>query len=122
MDDWKKFNETSLPIKEHYRSHLNMEDITDSDYPHVKRVLKDFEIENLGDYHDLYVQGDPLLLANVFQNFRNMCLKIYKLDPTHFLIAPVLALKAALKKAKVKIDLLTDVDMLLIVKNGRKRY
>ena len=64
-----------------------MEDITDADYAHAKKVCKDFEIKNLGEYHDLYVQSDTLL-ADVFENFRNMCLKIYKLDPTKFLSAP----------------------------------
>ena len=77
MDDWEKFNETSLPEKEDFYSHLNMEDITDADYAHAKRVCKDFEIKNLGEYHDLYVQSDTLLLADVFENFRNMFIKIY---------------------------------------------
>ena len=58
-----------------------MEDTTDADYAHAKKVCKDFEINNLAEYHDLYVQSDTLLLADVFQNFRNRCLKIYKLDP-----------------------------------------
>ena len=77
-----------------------MEDITDADYAHAKRVCKDFEIKNLGEYHDLYVQSDTLLLADVFENFRNMCLKIYELDPEKFLSAPGLACQAALKKQK----------------------
>ena len=79
-----------------------MEDITDADYAHAKRVCKDFEIKNLGEYHDLYVQSNTLLLADVFENFRNMCLKIYELDPAKFLSAPGLAWQAALKKTKVK--------------------
>ena len=62
MDDWKKFNETSLPKQEDFYGHLNMEYITDPDYAHAKRVCKDFEIKILGEYHDLYVQGDTLLL------------------------------------------------------------
>ena len=61
-----------------------MEDITDADYAHAKRVCKDFEIKHLGEYHDLYVQSDTLLLADVFENFRNICLRIYKLDPAIF--------------------------------------
>ena len=85
-----------------------MEDITDADYMHAKGVSKDFEIKNLGEYQDLYVQSDTLLLADVFETFRNMCLKIYKLDPG-------LAWQAALKKAKVKLDLLIYIDMLLMV-------
>ena len=66
IDDCEKFDETSLPEKEDFYNHLSMEDITDADYAHAKRVCKDFEIENLGEYHDLYVQSDTLLLADVF--------------------------------------------------------
>ena len=84
MDDWENFNETLLPEKEHFYSHLNTEDITDADYAHTKRVCKDFEIKNLEEYHDLYVQSDTLLLADVFENFEKMCLKIYELDPANF--------------------------------------
>ena len=68
MNDWEKFGETSLPEKEDFYSHLNMEDITDADYGHTKRVCKDFEIKKLGEYHDLYVQSNTLL-ADVFENF-----------------------------------------------------
>ena len=75
MDDWEKFNETSLPEKEDFYSHSNMEGFTDTDYAHAKRVCKDFEKKNLGEYYDLYVQSDALLLVDVFENFRNMCLK-----------------------------------------------
>ena len=74
-----------------------MEDITDADNTHRKRVCKGFEIKNLGEYHDLYVQSDTLLLADVFENFRNMCLEMYELDPTRFLTATGLALQAALR-------------------------
>ena len=79
---------------------------------------KDLEIKNLGEYHDLYDQGDTLLLADVFENFRNMCLEIYELDPAKFLPSPRLAWQAALMKTKVKLDLLTDIDMLLMVAKG----
>ena len=77
MNDWEKFNETLLPEKEDFYSHLNMEDITDEDYMHANKVCKDFAIKNEGEYHDLYVQGDTLLLADVFGNLRNMSLEIY---------------------------------------------
>ena len=77
MDDWEKFNETSLPEKQHFYSHLNMEDVTDADYAHIKRVCKDFQIKYLGDYYDLYVPSDTLLSADVFENFRNMCVVKY---------------------------------------------
>ena len=80
-DDWDKFNETTLPEKEEFHSNLNFEDITDADYMHAKRVCKNCEIKNLSKYHDLYFKNDVLLLADVFENFRKMGLKIYELDP-----------------------------------------
>ena len=76
MDDWEKFNETSLPEKKDFCSHWNMEDISDADYAHWKRVWKEFEIKRLWEYHDLYVQRNALFLADVFENFRNMCFEI----------------------------------------------
>ena len=118
MDDWEKFNETLFPEKENFYSHLNMEDITDADYTHAKRVCKDFGIKNLGEYHDLYVQSDTLLLVDVFENFRNMCLEIYELDSAKFLSAPRLAWQTALEKTKIKLNLLTDIDMLLMVEKS----
>ena len=75
MDDWEKFNETSLPEKEDFYSHVNMEDITDADYARAKKVCKDFEIKSLGKYYNFYVQSNTLLLADVFENFRHMCLE-----------------------------------------------
>ena len=80
MDNWERFNETSLPSKESFYSNLNMEDIDDIDYRHGNNVFNKFKLNNFGDYHDLYVQSDTLLLADVFENFRDMCLKEYKLD------------------------------------------
>ena len=96
-----------------------MEDITDADYGHAKRVYKNIKIKNL-EYHDLYVQGNTLLLADVFENFRNICLEIYKVDPAKFLSARGLTWQAALKKTDVKLDLLTDIDMLLMVEKGMR--
>ena len=84
MDNSEKFNEVPLFEKQDFYSHLNMEDITDAGYVHPKRVSKDFEIKNLGDYH-LYVHSGTSLLADIFENSRNMCLKTYKLDPAKFL-------------------------------------
>ena len=116
MEDW----ETSLSEKGDFYSHLNMEDVTDADYAHTKRLCKEMTIEmtNLGEYHDLYIQSDTLLLADVLENFRNMCITIYQLDPAKFLSAPRLAWQAALNKTKVKLDLLTDINMLLMVEKG----
>ena len=85
---WKILNETSLPEKEDFYSHLDIEDITDADYIYAKRDCKGFEIKNLAEYHDLYVQSNTWLLADVFENFRNTCLERYELDPTKFLSAP----------------------------------
>ena len=113
----EKFNETSFPEKEEFYSNLNMEYITDTDYMHAERVCKDFEIKHLGEYHDFHLKNDKLLLAVVFENFRNMSLKIYHLDPATFLLSPGLAWQAALKKTKVKLELLTDIDKLLFVEN-----
>ena len=104
LDDWEKFSETSLPEKEDFHSHLNMEDITDADYAHAKRVCKDFEIKNLGEYQDLYVQSDTLLLADLFENFRNIFIKICNLDPSKFLSGLGLAWQVPLKQTKVKLD------------------
>ena len=95
-----------------------MEVITDIDYRHGKTVFEYLINKNLGYYHDLYVQSDTLLLAGVFENFRNMCIKVYELDPAHFLSAPGLAWQACLKKTEVKLELLTDVGMLLMVEKG----
>ena len=97
-----------------------MEDITDVDYRHAKRVLKYFNNKNPGYYHDLYVQSNTLLLAGVFESFRNNCIEIYELDPAHFLLAPGLAGQACLRKAEVKLELLTNFDMLLMVEKGSR--
>ena len=118
MDSWERFNETSLPPKESFYSELNLEDISDKDYLHAQKVWDVFEIRNLGEYHDLYVQSDTLLLADVFENFRNMCLDEYRLDPAHFFTAAGLAWQAHLKKTGVKLELLTNYDMLLMVEKG----
>ena len=118
MDSWERFNETSLPSKKEFYSNLNMEDIDETDYRHGNNVFKSFKLENLGDYHDLYVKSDTLLLADVFENFRYMCIKEYKLDPAHFVSLPGLAWQACLEKTNIELELLTDYDMLLMVEKG----
>ena len=95
-----------------------MENIDDIDYKNGNNVFKRFELENLRDYHDLYVQSDTLLLAEVFEDFRDMYIKEYKLDPAHFLSLPGLAWQSCLKKTNVELELLTDYDMLLMVEEG----
>ena len=110
MDGWDKFNEKSIPCKESFYSSLI--------YIHAKNVFKTFKLNNLGDYHDLYVRSDTLLLADVFENFRNVCLSNYELDPAHFVSLPGLAWQACLKKTNVELQLLTDYDMLLLIEEG----
>ena len=118
MDNWERFNETSLPSKESFYSNLNMENIKDIDYRHGNNVFNKFKLNNLGEYHDLYVESDTLLLADVLENFRDMCLKEYELDLAHFLSLPGLAWQACLKKTNIELELLTDYDMLLMVEEG----
>ena len=94
-----------------------MEGITSVDYRHAKKVFKNLSNKNIGDYHDLQVKNDTLMLADVFENFRNKCIEIYELDPARFLSASGLAWQACLKK-RIKLELLTDIDVLLIVEKG----
>ena len=82
-----------------------MEDITDADSARGKKFCKDFKIKSLEKYHDLYVQSNALLVADVFENVWNICLEIYEVDPTHILTTPELAWQAALKEFKVRLDL-----------------
>ena len=121
MDSWERFNETSLPSKDDFYSNLNMEDIEDIDYRHGNNVFNKFKLNNLGEYHDLYVQSDTLLLADVFENFRDMRIKEYELDPSHFVSLPGLAWQACLKKTNIELELLTNYDMLLMVEEGKGR-
>ena len=107
---WERLDENTIPHKEAFYSKLNLENITYKEYDHVKKVWEAFEIKNLGKYHDLYVQCDIFLLADIFENFRNKCIETYVLDTTHFLSAPGLAWQACLQKTKVKLELLTDID------------
>ena len=122
MNSWEKFDETALPPKEAFYSNLNLEDISDEDYTHAQKVWDVFEINNIGDYHDLYVQSDTLLLADVYENFRNMCFEKYQLDPTYFVPAPGLSWQACLKNIGVKLELITDYDMLLMTEKGKSKF
>ena len=118
MDSWEKFNETSIVDKEAFYSKLNDGGITDKDHAHYKKVFKEFGLKDHGEYHDWHVQSSTLLLAGVFENFRDKCLEIYELDPAHFLYASGLAWQACLKKTGAKLELLTDYDMLMMVGKG----
>ena len=98
MDEWEKFNESKLPDKELFYSDLNKKCITNEDYPHAQKVWDTFDIKNIGEYPDLYVQSDAALLADVLENFRDKSIEIYRLDPAYSLTAPGLAWQACLKK------------------------
>ena len=115
MDTLEKLKETQLPPKEKFYSRLNEEGIRGKDYTHVWITL---EMKKLEDYHNLYNQVDVLLLADVFENFRDICIKNYNLDPAHYYPAPGLAWDATLKLTEVKLELLSDPDMLLMVEKG----
>ena len=116
--DWEKLNETSLPEKRRFLKSPKHGDTTDVDYMHKKRVCKDLEIKNVGEYNDLYVYNDTLLLADACDSFENMCLETHELEPVCFLTPPGIAwqvtLKIFFKKLKVNLNLLTDFDMVLM--------
>ena len=118
MSEWEKFKETKLPPKEAFYSKLNMTGVKDEYYENARSVWREFEIKNLGEYHDLYLKTDVILLANVFEAYRDVCLKNYDLDPAHFYTAPGLAWKACLKKTGIRLELLLDPDMLLMFERG----
>ena len=120
MNSWQKFDETALPPKKEFYSNLNLEDISVEDYAHAQKVWDVFKIKNIREYHDLYVQSDILSLADVYENFRNMCLEKYQLDPVYFVSAPGLAWPACLKKMEVELELLNDIDMLLMIEKGTR--
>ena len=118
MDTLEKLKETKLPPKEAFYSKLNNEGISDEDYTHARKVWKTFEMKTLEDYHNFYNKLDVLLLADVFENFRDSCIKNYNLDPAHYYIAPGLAWDVSLKLTDVTLELLSDTDMLLMVEKG----
>ena len=118
VNSWDRFNETQLPPIDAFYSNLNMSSISEDDYRHAQRVWKEFGICDLGDYHDLYLRTDVVLLANMYEAFRDTCLRHYKLDPAHFYTSPGLAWHACLKHTGIKLELLTDPDMLLMFERG----
>ena len=95
-----------------------MAGVKEEDYEHTNRTWKEFDLKDLGEYHDLYLKMDVILLANVFEEFRKVCLKNYGLDPADFNTAPVLAWKACLKKTRIRLEPLLDSDMLLMFERG----
>ena len=120
IDSWGRFSETSLPDKEKFYSKLNDEHITDEEYAHAQRIWEAFECKTLGDYHDLYVKTDVALLADVFENFRNLCQEQYGLDPAHYYTSPGLSWDALLKKTGIELELFTDLEKHLFVERGMR--
>jgi len=119
MDNWSKFDVEPAKLKrKHFTNDLTGKKITKDDYKFFEKICGEFNIKNLGEYHDLYLKSDVLLLADVFENFRKMCLKYYKLDPCHYYTAPGLAWDACLKMTGIKLDLLSDVDMHQFIEMG----
>ena len=117
MDSFDKFND-KLPSKEDFYSILNDEHISDEDYNHAQDVWNTFNLKTMGEYHDLYLKSDILLLSDVFENFRKTCLQYYKLDPCHYFTSPSLLWDAMLKMTDIKLELMTDIDMFQFIEKG----
>ena len=120
MDSFEKFNEKELHTKDQFHSILNDQHITDDEYNHAKEVWNTFMIRTLGDYHDLYLVSDVLLLTDVFENFRKTCMQYYKLDPCHYFTSPGLRWDAMLKMTNIKLELMTDIDMFQFIEKGMR--
>ena len=118
MDTEEKFNEPNPPPREAFYSKLTGKGISNKNYSHVLNVWNSFNMETMKDYHKLYNETDALLLADVFENFRDLCLKIYGLDPVYYFTAPGLAWDACLKMTNINLELLSDLDMLLMFEKG----
>ena len=118
MDSFEKLDQTELPTKEQFYSILNHQQVTYGEYDHAKKVWKRFNLKNMGEYHDLYLKSDVLLLADVFKSFRKTCLQYYKLDPCYYFTSPGLSWDAMLKKTDIILELMIDVDMFQFIKKG----
>ena len=118
MDSFEKFNQTELPNKDQFYSILNDQHITDDEYDHANKVWNTFMIKTMGEYHDLYLVSDVLLLIDVFENFRKTCMQYYKLDPCHYFTSLGLSWDAMLKTTNIKLELMTDIDMFQFIKKG----
>ena len=118
MDSFQKFGDHELPPKEQFYSILTDESISDEQYQHAQKVWNTFNMRTMGDYHDLYLKSDILLLGDVFENFRKTCHQYYKLDPCHYFTSPGLSWDAMLKMTGIKLELMTDVDMFQFIEKG----
>ena len=120
MSSFERFDETELPPKDAFYSSLKGKGISDEDYAHAQAVWSAFSMKNMGDYHDFYLATDVLLLADVMQAFRSMCLKHYKLDPWRYCTAPGLAWDAGLRMTGVRLDLIENIDTHLFIEAGMR--
>ncbi|XP_051176791.1 uncharacterized protein LOC127291633 [Leptopilina boulardi] len=118
IDSREKLDETQLPQKEKFYSTLNDSNVSEEDYAHAQNVWNEFNCQNLGDYVFLYMQTDVLLLADIFENFRNQCIIAYGLDPAHYYTTPGLTWDAMLKYTNIRLELLTDIDMVMYIERG----
>ena len=120
MDSFQRFSEKSLPRREDFYSILNDSGISESDHSHAKEVWSTFQIRDMGEYHDLYLRTDVLLLADVFESFRSTCLEYYRLDPCHYYSAPGLSWDALLRMTKINLDLIAYLDQQLFIEKGMR--
>ena len=120
MDSFDKFNEPHLPTKGDFYSILTDESITDEQYKHAKDVWNTFNLKSMGEYHDLYLKSDILLLDDVFENSGKTCLQYYKLDPCHYFTSPGLSWDSLLKMTDIKLELMTDIDMFQFIEKGMR--
>ena len=120
MDCFEKFDQTELPTKEQFYSILNDQHVTNGEYDHARKVWNMFKINMMGEYHDLYLKSDVLLLADVFKSFRKTCLQYYKLDPCHYFTSPGLSMDAILKMTDIELELMTNVDMFQFIEKGMR--
>ena len=118
MDDPEKFKETQLPPKAQFYNDLTEKEISDGDYRKAQLIWNHFKIKNMGEYHDLYMLTDVLLLADVFENFRKEAMTYYKLDPAHYFTLPGYAWDAMLLMTEINLDLISDMDMYLMIEKG----
>ncbi|XP_067947655.1 uncharacterized protein [Watersipora subatra] len=119
MDSHERFEEKQLPKIIHFSSSLdNHAGLQPGDYLHAQKVWKELGCETLGDYHDLYLKTDVLLLTDVFESYRSTAMDVYGLDPCHYISAPSLSWYALLKITKQELELISDVDMYNFVESG----
>ena len=120
FDSFHRFDEKQLPPIQEFYSSIKKENISDEDYAHAQKVFLEFNMLSLADYHNLYVRTDVLLLADVFESFRNVSLAQYELDPCHFYTSPGLSWSSLLKMTGVELELLTDINMILMIQEGMR--